>query len=503
MGNMGVKDAKSIQKKDLFLCHNSADKDSVRDLGAKIEREKVGERNLSVFFDEWDIEIGENFILKIDEALQHARYVAIMLSPEMLRSDWCKMEWTSALAQDPTNRLARIIPVRLRDVSIDGTERIVVPTVLAPLNYLDFRDKKNAKRSFDRLIAKLKGEEPTRGGGGGGGRGGAGRGTRSATTRRSDDAATLLVAALPEGRDEPDRVPETLISNLLPVRTLPRFVRSAPTKLRTKSELPSDVRLPPFLLKEGRLLTFHDPRKAESIFREHCSAAETEEHALRDWRHTPDRWNWVIELLQESMRQHLQRDRVIQDRRTKRYFFRKRETGSVYLTWTSGTRRCVVRAPDIQNGNWVHQGARLWFETVGTQLYLSVEPSYVFTSDGVNPIRGPEVGPLAMMWGGKERNGTVLRHTLMWSDVLARGRKNAVITADDQTIVIGRLPDTVLCPVSLADDKVGIQALMQFTEHELDLTLPDEKLFAYDEVVQASTTVDVGSETVEADCGGL
>ena len=70
--------------KDLFLCHGGADKAWVRELGARLEAETVGNRQVEVFFDEWDIDHGENIVSKIDQGLKEARFVAVVLSPAML-----------------------------------------------------------------------------------------------------------------------------------------------------------------------------------------------------------------------------------------------------------------------------------------------------------------------------------------------------------------------------------------------------------------------------------
>src|SRR5690348_9895117 len=106
---------------DVFLSHNRADKDWVRELGAQIESEtptgySVG-RNLRVWFDEWDIDVGQNVVLKIGDGLKLARYVAVVITPEFLGSNWTAMEWTHAIAEDPVNRAGRVIPLFLREVS--------------------------------------------------------------------------------------------------------------------------------------------------------------------------------------------------------------------------------------------------------------------------------------------------------------------------------------------------------------------------------------------------
>ena len=106
---------------DVFLCHNGADKEWVRTLGEQIESETFdgtsSGRPMRVFFDEWDIDIGQNVPLRLNMALTASRYVAVIISPEMLAAPWPTFEWTHLVADDPTNRKGRIIPIFLRDYS--------------------------------------------------------------------------------------------------------------------------------------------------------------------------------------------------------------------------------------------------------------------------------------------------------------------------------------------------------------------------------------------------
>jgi hypothetical protein len=457
--------------KDLFLCHNGADKDWTRALGERIEQEDWGGRKLSVFFDEWDIEPGGNILLKIDEGLRTSRFVALVLSPEMLRSDWCSLEWTSILSADPVNRLGRLVPLLRRDIDKASGQRIDIPPILRPFNYIDVRDDRTFSRGYARLLAKVRGEAPPRGAVRGSGRGAVGSAAHPAP----------VLATFAAERQEPDSVQETLISNLLPVCDMPKVVWSAATSLKSKTDLPRGNALPPFILRENHIYTFADLSRPDNGFKPWLTRNEWKRSAVTDWRTDPDRWRWVIELLNLSLKAHLGSRGIAFDPDAKRFYFRPRKPGrSVRLKWGAGTKRTVVRAPDAEKGgHWVHQGARLSFETLGNRLFLAVEPCWVFTTDGRNSVRKQDIGPLAMQWGGKERNGAIVRHVLMWSDVLTNGRRTGHIPCGDKPIVIGRLPATVGMAVGVADDQVAIKALLKFTTAEQELDVPEEIVFGY------------------------
>lgn len=466
-------------QKDIFICHNRADKPWARELCARIEAEEWNGRKLSVFLDEWDIDIGDNIIVKINAALEGSRFVALLLTPEMLASDWCTAEFTGVLSADPINRTGKIIPIRLRDHHKLTNERLRVPPFLASLNHLDFREDSEFERSFARLLAKLRGEAPPRG----------------RAVRPSATAPKPLSPGLPNRREDPDEIREPLLSNLLPVRQLPTSIWSALSPLKTKHELPPRQDLPPFVLKD-RLYAFTDITRTNSPLAPWIVEGTQKQHALVEWRNDEDRWRWVIELLNQALRQHLWPEVGFHPERRK-FFFRRQGDSSVKLRWGSGTERTVARAPDKEGGYWVHQAARISFETLGAGLYLSIDPTYLFTTDGFALVPRDSAGPLAMQWGGKERNGTILRHVLMWSDVLAKGGRDAVIAAGDQTTTIGRLPIAVEVPIGLSDDHVRVGALMQFQRSELNLKALPKSAFGF--VLGAATDNDADDKENDGD----
>jgi hypothetical protein len=77
-------------QKDIYLCFNTADRDWARNLAAQLESETIDglptSRRLKVFFDEWDIDSGENLIKRMNEGLQSSRFVAVVLSPKFMKA---------------------------------------------------------------------------------------------------------------------------------------------------------------------------------------------------------------------------------------------------------------------------------------------------------------------------------------------------------------------------------------------------------------------------------
>lgn len=153
---------------DVFLCHNGADKDWVRDFAEQIESDTFDGtatgRHLRVFFDEWDIDIGQNFIARLNEGLRTARYVAVILSPEMLEAPWPTFEWTHIVAGDPMNARGRLIPLFVRDYSEKLKKRAEFPAPFLAINWIDFRSAKDFRKSYQKFIRKLRDQPPLGGG---------------------------------------------------------------------------------------------------------------------------------------------------------------------------------------------------------------------------------------------------------------------------------------------------------------------------------------------------
>src|SRR5262249_22691225 len=146
---------------------------------------------------------------------------------------------------------------------------------------------------------------------------------------------------------------------------------------------------------------------------------------IAEWKNEPVRWRWVTSLLNRCLRQRLHELPIIRDERG-RYFFRPNQDGTDRV-WRNGgdPKRTVAAKKTSADGTrsfWVHHAAWLSFLGLGERLYVNVEPSYVFTSDGESPLSGRSVGPLSVQWGGKERNAAILRHIVFWGRTLAGGK---------------------------------------------------------------------------------
>jgi hypothetical protein len=138
---------------DIFLSYNRVDKAWVRRLASRIEGEEWQGRRLKVFFDEWDIQPGENVPIALEKALGASRKIGFVISPEAVESAWVEMERAIAVAFDPSGRHGRFIPLLLRGADHD------LPPLVLPLRYIDFRDANYFEERLRELICAIR-EEP-------------------------------------------------------------------------------------------------------------------------------------------------------------------------------------------------------------------------------------------------------------------------------------------------------------------------------------------------------
>ncbi|MCH8045728.1 MAG: toll/interleukin-1 receptor domain-containing protein, partial [Planctomycetes bacterium] len=140
------------QEFDLFLSHATADKEWVLNVVERLEA-----LGLRVFVDSREIAVGDNFVLRLSDALERSRYMVLVLSNHTEGREWVAQEWTSFVAGH--GPLGRLLPVK-----IDAVE---LPFILKATQAIDATDR-DAARAADELFkvvgdpSKLKADDARR-----------------------------------------------------------------------------------------------------------------------------------------------------------------------------------------------------------------------------------------------------------------------------------------------------------------------------------------------------
>jgi hypothetical protein len=140
---------------DVFLSHNSCDKEVVESIARRLE----DEANLRPFLDKWHLVPGKPWMEEIEEALDASSTCAVFVSANGL-SAWENEEMRTALNERVESKSLRVIPILLP--GSNPKEGRSLPRFLRRFTWVDFRDGSESSDSFQRLIAGIEGKPPGR-----------------------------------------------------------------------------------------------------------------------------------------------------------------------------------------------------------------------------------------------------------------------------------------------------------------------------------------------------
>jgi TIR domain len=113
----------SVGAKDFFISYTVADQAWAEWIGDQLEA-----AGHNVVLQTWDFRPGENFILRMNQALEQADRVLAVLSPRYFASAYATDEWTAALVRN-RGQADRLLPVRIEPCDL--------PPLLANRIYID------------------------------------------------------------------------------------------------------------------------------------------------------------------------------------------------------------------------------------------------------------------------------------------------------------------------------------------------------------------------------
>jgi hypothetical protein len=431
--------------KDLFLCHGGADKEWVTQLAARLEAERIGNRNIKVFLDAWDIDHGDNIVEKIDEGLSAARFCAVVLSPSMLKRDWPRAEWTARFMSDPAGRKHKLLPILLHERDPETNQPIDIPMLLRPIRRFDFTKESQYESELAELVRVLRGDRPRRGG------------------LRSDGRVAGQQSA---GAEAADDVHEVLISNILPAETIPEFIwsdASTTSKMSDVWKSLSGKRVPPFVLDSGRLYSFFKPDDPANPFQAFLTSASPRKDSVATLLADPVKSRLLVRIFNDALQEHAYQLRIRNLKDNRRQFFCPVFDGKPrHFKWGGGGRvrtiGKVAKRPDGQPIG-IHYSAKIRFFVLGLRVYLLIEPGWMFTSDGVTPLEGKQVTILSTKFGGKERNAAVLRNVLMWGMLLADKQDRIRVSLGGAEVVIDSVPASASVTAGVDGDSMKLDKI--------------------------------------------
>lgn len=125
----------------IFISHSSIDKAAVKRLCTDLRNNDV-----DVWLDEWEIDVGDNIVQKVQEGLKNATFVAIWLTQNSIEFGWVQKEWNATIYREISDKEVRVLPLLAEDCEI--------PYFLADKKHADFRSR--YQDGLDQILKVLK-----------------------------------------------------------------------------------------------------------------------------------------------------------------------------------------------------------------------------------------------------------------------------------------------------------------------------------------------------------
>jgi hypothetical protein len=125
----------------VFISYNHADRDWAEWIAGVIER-----AGYEPILDVWHFRPGENFVLRMQEAVTESDLILAVLSEAYLKAVYTQSEWAAAFAQDPTSKKCRLIPVLVAECALKGLLSQIIY-----INLIDLDEEQAERALFDGL----------------------------------------------------------------------------------------------------------------------------------------------------------------------------------------------------------------------------------------------------------------------------------------------------------------------------------------------------------------
>lgn len=128
--------------KRVFISYNHVDRNFVKKLADNLQ-----DFGLSVWWDEWEIKVGDSIFQKVNDGITTSANLIVVLSPASINSSWVQREVGSAvMKQLSSEKGITVLPVLLEDCDI--------PVLLRDIRWADFR--KNYKSGLTEVLKALR-----------------------------------------------------------------------------------------------------------------------------------------------------------------------------------------------------------------------------------------------------------------------------------------------------------------------------------------------------------
>jgi hypothetical protein len=126
----------------VFISYSHSDKDFVNKLAAQLAKNRI-----HIWVDTWELRVGDSLLSKIQQAIQQASALLVVLSKASTASEWCKKELNAGLIRELEEKRVVVLPLLLEECDI--------PIFLRDKLFADFRS--NYDDGFRKVLEAVAG----------------------------------------------------------------------------------------------------------------------------------------------------------------------------------------------------------------------------------------------------------------------------------------------------------------------------------------------------------
>ena len=408
---------------DVFISYSHADTEVAVKMKNKIAEHAIQDRPISVFLDEETIKPGENMVDKINKGLSNAHFFLLLLSPASIDAEWPTAERDAALLSDPSGRAGRVIPVIVGECEI--------PPLLRIRKWVDLRSDADFDKNMRKIISRITGESLT-------------HSAKKGEQMPKSGVSTPSVPCLDS--HEPDAVDEVLYTNLYAVEKLPR-VFAAPTTYSSRRDIKQTLKckISPCIVSANVLYTTSNIDNEGNPLRQAVAAGNVSDVEVDFWFKNDDNKRLLTTLLNLQANRLCEELGLSYDKTGKKYYGDINIVTDQYIYWIpnvpQGRRKLII--PYEKDGRtyfYRHRALKLSFHVLGRRVFLQVDPSWTFTSDGSTVIEDDKRrATLNTRVQSLIRNDAQFSEQRFWAWLLSKGGSIRMGEADN-LVTIGLAP---------------------------------------------------------------
>jgi HAD superfamily phosphoserine phosphatase-like hydrolase len=140
-------------KRDVFICHTSEDKPNV----ARPLVDALEQANISYWFDEAEILLGDSITKKVNSGLRISQYVIVVLSTKLLSKNWPQRELFSALNIEASTQKVKVLPLLVAEIPGEKEKILEQLPLLNDKQYITWEgDPKIVVKNLLKRLSKSK-----------------------------------------------------------------------------------------------------------------------------------------------------------------------------------------------------------------------------------------------------------------------------------------------------------------------------------------------------------